>query len=291
MNNEKLEIIIDGANIFHDDRGIRTFDEEGEKITQSRPERLAAAISFCESKGWKATAVLKKMSHYIATKLKDSEYVGDMNLVDDLISKKKIMLISKKKEDIYFINLAIQRNAYILTRDGFKEEREKYPDLDWEDIDNRTLNGYEFLGEDFVLPGLPERTAELPIEVSYEEFKDLNARVEFLENKIQIIEDSQKIQSAALKDTVAEMQPKEIVLSVLDSSLKGGKEVTLNRFKTEITHAVLGEKKAKSAHSGKTLRAKLGYSKNSGFLSWLIKLSKNNLQHRTQGGKVFIRYG
>ena len=44
MNNEKLEIIIDGANIFHDDRGIRTFDEEGEKITQSRPERLAAAI-------------------------------------------------------------------------------------------------------------------------------------------------------------------------------------------------------------------------------------------------------
>ena len=47
MNNEKLEVIIDGANIFHDDRGIRKFDEDGEKIMQSRPERLAAAISFC----------------------------------------------------------------------------------------------------------------------------------------------------------------------------------------------------------------------------------------------------
>ena len=113
MNDEKLEIIIDGANIFHDDRGIRIFDEVGEKITQSRPERLAAAISFCERKGWKTTAVLKQLSYYVATKLKDSEYVGDMNLVEDLISKKKIMLISKKKEDIYFINLAIQRNAYI----------------------------------------------------------------------------------------------------------------------------------------------------------------------------------
>ena len=119
----------------------------------------------------------------------------------------------------------------------------------------------------------------------------MNARVEFLENKIQIIEDSQKIQSAALKDKVVVMQPKEIVLSVLDSSLKGGKEVTLNRFKTEIAHAVLGEKKAKSGHSGKALRAKLGYSKNSGFLSWLVKLSKNNLNHRIKGGKVFIRYG
>ena len=87
------------------------------------------------------------------------------------------------------------------------------------------------------------------------------------------------------------MQPKEIVLSLLDSSLKGGKEVTLNRFKTEITHAVLGNKGAKSMNSGKYLRTKLGYSKNSGFLTWLIKLSKNNLQHRNQGGKVFIRYG
>ena len=36
MNNEKLEIIIDGANIFHDDRGIKTFDEDGEKITQKK---------------------------------------------------------------------------------------------------------------------------------------------------------------------------------------------------------------------------------------------------------------
>ena len=50
MNDEKLEIIIDGANIFHDDRGIRIFDEVGEKITQSRPERLAAAISFVRGK-------------------------------------------------------------------------------------------------------------------------------------------------------------------------------------------------------------------------------------------------
>ena len=291
MNNEKLEVIIDGANIFHDDRGIVMKDEEGERITQSRPERVAAVISLCESKGWKSTAILKQMSYYIASKNKDSEYVGDMNIIDDLISKKKVMLISKKKEDIYFINLAIQRNAYIITRDGFKEEREKYPDMDWEDIDNRTLNGYEFIGDDFVLPGLPERTADLPIEVSYADFKELNDRVEFLENKIQMIEDTQKLQKAALKDKVSDMQPKEIVLSILDRSLKGGKEVTVDRFYGEISRAILGNKRAKSKNAGKNLRAQLNYSKNSGFLSWLVDLSNNKVKHRKNGGKVFIRYG
>jgi hypothetical protein len=291
MNNEKLEIIIDGANIFHDDRGIRTFDEDGEKITQSRPERLAAAISFCEGKGWKATAVLKQMSYYIATKLKDSGYVGDMNIVDDLISKKKIMLISKKKEDIYFINLAIQRNAYILTRDGFKEEREKYPDLDWEDIDNRTLNGYEFLGEDFVLPGLPERTADLPIEVSYADFKELNDKVEFLENKIQMIEDSQMIQKASLKGEAAEIPAKDIAISVVDTTLKGGQEILMHTLLSEVSRAVLGPKKAIEVKSGKLLRTKLGYSKSKGFLAWIIELSNNKIKHRTKGGKLYIRYG
>lgn len=290
MNNEKLEVIIDGANIFHDDRGIVMKDEEGERITQSRPERVAAVISLCESKGWKSTAILKQLSYYIASKNKDSEYVGDMNIIDDLISKKKVMLISKKKEDIYFINLAIQRNAYIITRDGFKEEREKYPDMDWEDIDNRTLNGYEFIGDDFVLPGLPERTADLPIEVTYADFKELNDRVEFLENKIQMIEDSHNNQKAALKDKLTEMEPNEIVLSVLDTSLKGGKEITVDRLYRDVARALLGNKKAKSKQVGKHMKSKLKYS-NKGFLHWLIKLSNRVIKQRKSGGKVFIRYG
>ena len=291
MKNEKMEVIIDGANIFHDDRRIVMRDEEGEKITQSRPERVAAVISLYESKGWKATAILKQMSYYIATKNKDSEYVGDMNIMDHLISKKKVMLISRKKEDIYFINLAIQRNAYIITRDGFKEEREKYPDMDWEDIDNRTLNGYEFIGDDFVLPGLPERTADLPIEVSYADFKELNDRVEFLENKIQMIEDSQMTQKASLKDEAAEILAKDIAISVVDTSLKGGQEILMHTLLSDIGRAVLGPKKAKEEKSGKLLRTKLGYSKSKGFLAWIIDMSNNKIKHRTKGGKLYIRYG
>ena len=228
------------------------------------------------------------MSYYIASKNKDGEYVGDMNLVDDLISKKKVMIISQKKDDIYFINLAIERNAYIITRDGFKEEREMYPGLDWEDIDNRTLKGHEFMGSDFILPGLPEHSAEIPMDISYAEFKLLSDKVEFLENKIQMIEDSQKIQSEATKDTVADFQPNEIVLSLLHSSLKGGTEITLNGFYEETLRAVLGHKRTKNSHTGKALRQKLGYSKSLGFLQWLVNLSNHKIQHRSNKGKVFI---
>ena len=35
MNNEKLEVIIDGANLLHDDRGIEIYDEEGETVMQN----------------------------------------------------------------------------------------------------------------------------------------------------------------------------------------------------------------------------------------------------------------
>ena len=215
-----------------------------------------------------------------------------MNLLDHLISEKKVMLISKKKEDIYFINLAIQRNAYIITRDGFKEEREKYPELDWEDIDNRTLRNHAFMGDDFVLPGLPDRTADLPIEVSYKDFMELNERVEFLENKIQLIEDTYKIQKANLMgQAVEDMNPKEVVLALLDSSLKGGKEVTLNGFQSQINRAIQGDKAVNHSNSMRRLRQRLGYSKSSGFLSWLIELSGDKVKHKTKEGKVYIHYG
>ena len=61
MNNEKLELIIDGANLLHDDRGIEIYDEEGETVMQNRPERLAKGIQIIVSnKGWKTTAILKR---------------------------------------------------------------------------------------------------------------------------------------------------------------------------------------------------------------------------------------
>jgi hypothetical protein len=148
------------------------------------------------------------------------------------------------------------------------------------------------MGDDFVLPGLPDRTADLPIEVSYKDFMELNERVEFLENKIQLIEDTYKIQKANLMGlAVEDMNPKEVVLSLLDSSLKGGKEVTLNGFQSQINRAIQGDKAVNHSNSMRRLRQRLGYSKSSGFLSWLIELSGDKVKHKTKEGKVYIHYG
>ena len=110
MNNEKLEVIIDGANIFHDDRGIVMKDEEGERITQSRPERVAAVISLCESKGWKSTAILKQLSYYIASKNKDSEYERITLNYNYLSSARNIILLIHGLDKMEVLNKAMEEN-------------------------------------------------------------------------------------------------------------------------------------------------------------------------------------
>ena len=89
---------------------------------------------------------IEEMELMLHSKLnQEVEYVGDMNIIDNLISKKNVMLISQEKgRHIHSFNLASRGNAWIITRDGFKEEREKYPEMDWEDIDARTLKATLF---------------------------------------------------------------------------------------------------------------------------------------------------
>ena len=38
------EIVIDAANLIHDDRGIEVYDENGDTIPQMIPERLFSAV-------------------------------------------------------------------------------------------------------------------------------------------------------------------------------------------------------------------------------------------------------
>ena len=106
-----------------------------------------------------------------------------------------------------------------------------------------------------------------------------------------MIEDAQMIQNASLKGKVAEIPAKDIAISVVDRSLKGGGEVLMHTLLRDINRAVLGTKKAKEEKSGKLLRTKLGYSKSKGFLAWIIELSNNKIKHTTRGGKLYLRYG
>ena len=53
------EIVIDAANLIHDDRGIEDYDENGDTIPQMIPERLLSAVEENQRKGYKVTALLK----------------------------------------------------------------------------------------------------------------------------------------------------------------------------------------------------------------------------------------
>ena len=48
MKDKYEQIVIDAANILHNDTGIEMKDDKGQKILQSRPERLKDCILFCE---------------------------------------------------------------------------------------------------------------------------------------------------------------------------------------------------------------------------------------------------
>lgn len=290
MNNEKLEVIIDGANLLHDDRGIEIYDEEGETVMQNRPERLAKGIEYCIKQGWKTTAILKNGTYVYSKLNQESEYIGDINIIDNLISNNNVMLVPQKKEDIYIIQLALERNAWIITRDRFKEEREKYPEMDWEDIDARTLRSHAYVGENFLLPGLPTKSLDKQQDVEYSEFKKLQDKVEFLENRIQSIEDVQSSNQKLLENEVTINDSNDVVSSVIENMLKKKKEVSVNKLYDEVSKAVLGTKAAKKTGSAKRLRKELGYSRSTGFLQFLIQRSQRKIRQKKRGGELFVSY-
>ena len=116
---EYEKVVMDGANIIHDDAGIAKKDDEGHRIIQILPERLEAAITHCENLGWPTIACLKKGTYTWAATNPDSPYVGDLNIVDRLISEGKVILISAEKDDIFWIDYALKENAWIVTHDQF----------------------------------------------------------------------------------------------------------------------------------------------------------------------------
>ena len=72
--------------MLHDDRGIEIYDEEGETVIQNRPERLAKGIDYCVKKGWKTTAILKRGTYVYSQLNQESEYVGDVSIIDNLLN-------------------------------------------------------------------------------------------------------------------------------------------------------------------------------------------------------------
>ena len=73
MNKNKKIVVIDAANILRDDRGCIIRDEDGNRLTQMRPERLISVLRFVEENGGEPIALLRNGTYHSGRKKSKSE--------------------------------------------------------------------------------------------------------------------------------------------------------------------------------------------------------------------------
>ena len=286
MNNKKLEVVIDAANIIH----VDVVNKEGLEEKHLRPERLAKCIQVCQSKGWKTVAILKRGTLLFMEK-NPGPMVGDVSVLDEYRNNNSVMVVKQNKEDIFTIETALTRNAWIISDDRWGDEKKEYPNKNWSDIDSRTIRNFSFLDDgEFLIPDLPNNTDEHPRNVSFSEFKELYDKFAFLENKIEHIEETLKSNQTLLENNLTINQSNDIVNYVIEDMLGNGSWVSIDDLYSEISKAVLGTEKSKEQDAGKKLREELGYSKRKGFLQFLINRSKKELRQKKKGGRALVRY-
>ena len=298
MTTEFEKVVMDGANLIHDDTGIKEYDDEGNRIIQILPNRLEAAINHCENLGWPTVACLKRGTYKWAATNPDSPYVGDISIIDRLISEGKVILISAKKEDIYWIDYAIKENAWIVThdrfndKDGAKGERSLYPDRDWKEIDSRTLRGHEFVNDKFILPGLPKKqTPEQKVDdyVTFDQFNKLVEKIRDLEAMILKMNHSEiKRETSNPTNEEKNQTSREIMEAVMDQYLSNGKRVEIGHFHRLIGSAILRLDISSYPQKWpkgwtKTLGNQLGFEGK--FYDALVKNSRRKICIRPKKGK------
>jgi hypothetical protein len=254
MKEEYDKVVLDAANIIHDDTGVKKFNEDGDRIIQILPERLEAAITHCEDLGWPTVACLKRGTYKWAATNPESPFVGDISIVDRLISEGKVILLSAQKEDIYWIDYALKENAWIVTHDRFNDrkkngasiqgERSLYPDRDWDTIDKCTLRGHEFLNNKFILPGLPKKqtTAQLDEEfITHAQYNQLCEQVKELQKMVRDITHSEVRKSVTTSSSRDDhVNQLEILDAVTNQVLSNGKRVEIGHFHRLVGSAILG---------------------------------------------------
>ena len=81
--------------------------------------------------------------------------------------------------------------------------------------------------------------------------------MEFLENRIQSIEDVQSSNQKLLENEVTINDSNDVVSSVIENMLKKKKEVSVNKLYDEVSKAVLGTKAAKKNRFSKTIEERI----------------------------------
>ena len=179
MESQRRAVVLDGSNIVA--RG-EEHDNDG--------RILLSAIEFYESLGY---TVIPVMAGGTLGYMKKNKHPGVKTLVT--MARNKEIRTFSDGDDEGFIQIALRRDGWIVTYDTFSHgkkdkdgnaipsEREKYPDWDWDDIDERTRgtekisDGRVFSqkhwkvdGTDFHDPSMPKAPKQL-LPDEYAEFR------------------------------------------------------------------------------------------------------------------------
>ena len=212
MTNEPCtKIVIDAANLIHDDRGIEKYDEEGEQIIQMIPQRLVSAIEHCQEKGYEVVALLKGLTYKWGLreyKANNPDVVGFESIIE-LKEEGTIKIIKSYNDDMYIVEYGLKENALILTRDWFNDHREERPDLDWGAVDSIRTNKYEFIDNSFISPNIRDISSSRPKKVKPDPVAELK-----------VILDAQTREIQSLKERVHELEERDISKEIESMSEK-----------------------------------------------------------------------
>ena len=270
-------MILDGANIIHNN--LKNGD------TTLEPKRLRSAIEHCEKKGWETFAVLKQGTYWYAKTHPDVLEEGDFEILKEMKVSGKIELISQKDEDIYWIDLALETDGYIITHDKFKDkkgekrERSLYPDRPWDEIDRRTIS-YSFISGNFICPNLPKKPEVIPdnsVAKLHEEIGQLKIQLEEERAKNRALSAQLKASESAKTDHDDE------IVEVFEELLGDGGEINISTLNTELAKRILGIQEANTKFWpkgwAKDLKEKLGFPRKKKFISFIEDISQLVTNH------------
>jgi len=235
-------VVLDAANIAHHNVLV-----DGDEASAIDPGRLEAMVDLCEELGWMVKAFMKHGTYFWATQNTDSDLVGDVKPFDRLIRSKRLELLEVKKDDIFWIDYALNNNALIISKDLFKPERKDYPDRDWESIDKCTIRDYTFTDQgEIMMPALPQKGED----GGRRTYRTLSARLNELEDRVERL-------TMVLKEADIVTTPEDVVFrgeeameevdsvqaithAVYDRYLRSGDQVHMTRIYHALVQAHLG---------------------------------------------------
>ena len=172
LGRTRVNVVIDGSNVISGGCS---------KSSDSDGHRLISAIELYEKKGY---TVLPRMKNgtYWWMKKNDGKASRGFEVIDRLVREKKKLGIDIliEDDDLYIINLALEKNAWLVTNDTFENyynkdgqevlrERATYPDIKWSELDQytwgtspdregrvRTNEDWRVDGSNFLHPRLPQ---------------------------------------------------------------------------------------------------------------------------------------